>query len=429
MKSAERAEGENASPSAGNDRRLKVLVSAYACEPGKGSEPAVGWNQAREIAKFHDVWVITRANNRRAIEKALSATPIKNLHWIYCEVPPWLGFWKKGMRGLRLYYYLWQMNAFIAARKHHRNIRFDIVHHVTFVTYWQPTFLHFLSVPFVWGPVGGGESTPVNFLRSFGLRGAIYEILRIFARTLGELDPFVRGAGRRSSAALATTEQTGNRLRQIGCNNVSVVSAIGLPREELAELGAIPYREDGPFRVLTVGRLLHWKGIAFALRAFARFHAAFPESEYWLVGDGSDRKYLERLARELGLGKAVSFFGELPRKEALAKYRDCNTLLFPSFHDSGGGVCLEAMAAGRPVICLDLGGPGLQVTSGTGIKVSAIDPQQVIADLASAMGRLATDRSLCRQLGANGRSRVECDFSWERKGENIAALYTRLATT
>jgi glycosyltransferase involved in cell wall biosynthesis len=297
------------------------------------------------------------------------------------------------------------------------------------VTYWQPTFLHFLSVPFVWGPVGGGESTPVNFLRSFGLRGTAYEVLRICARTLGELDPFVRGAGRCSSVALATTEQTGNRLRQMGCSNVSVVSAIGLPRQELAELSAIPFRESEPFRVLTVGRLLHWKGIAFALRAFARFHASFPKSEYWLVGEGSDRKYLERLTRELGLEKAVSFLGQLPRKDTFVKYRDCNVLLFPSFHDSGGGVCLEAMAAGRPVVCLDLGGPGLQVTSNTGIKVPAIAPGQVIADLACALDRLAADGPLCRQLGANGRSRVERDFSWEHKGENIAALYARLAST
>jgi glycosyltransferase involved in cell wall biosynthesis len=314
------------------------------------------------------------------------------------------------------------------ARKHHRHIRFDIVHHVTFGTYWQPTFLHFLPAPFIWGPVAGGESAPANFLCSFGLRGSIYEILRSCARRLAELDPFVRRTGRRACAAIATTEQTASRLRKLGCTNVSVLCGIGMPDRELDELRAIPFRNAKPFRVLSVGRLLHWKGVEFALRAFGRFHAKFPEAEYWLVGEGPERKTLERITREMGLEKTVTFLGELPRKEALAKYFDCDVLLFPSFHESGGWVCLEAMAAGRPVICLDLGGPGLQVTPDTGIKVSAVTPEQVVADLAKALERLAADSVYLQRLGAGGRSRVERNFSWERKGEHFAALYAHLAS-
>jgi len=55
----------------------KVLVSAYACEPGKGSEPEVGWQWVHQIARFHEVWVITRANNRLQIEESLYKAPTK----------------------------------------------------------------------------------------------------------------------------------------------------------------------------------------------------------------------------------------------------------------------------------------------------------------------------------------------------------------
>lgn len=408
-------------------RRLNILVSAYACEPDKGSEPGIGWNQVRQTARFHEVWVVTRSNNRAEIEKALALDPMAKVHWIYCDLPRWLIFWKKGMRGARLYYYLWQLNALRLARKHHREIKFDIVHHVTFGNYWQPTFLHFIRAPFMWGPVAGGESAPSNFFRAFGVRGNVYEILRSCARRLAEFDPFVRRAGRRASVAIATTEQTASRLRKLGCANVSVLCGIGMPSGELDELRTIPYRDATPFRALSVGRLLHWKGVAFALRAFGRFHAKFPEAEYWIVGEGPEQKTLESLRRELGLEKVVSFLGQLPREEALAKYFDCDVLLFPSFHESGGWVCLEAMAAGRPVVCLDLGGPGLQVTSETGIKVSAVTPEQVVADISTALERLAADADYRQRLGAGGRSRVERDFSWERKGEHIAALYAHLA--
>src|ERR1700683_2444848 len=88
--------------------RLRVLLSAYACEPGRGSEPGVGWNWIRELAKFDEVWVMTRSNNREPIERALTAEPIDGAQFVYYDLPRWLRFWKKRQRGIRLYYYLWQ---------------------------------------------------------------------------------------------------------------------------------------------------------------------------------------------------------------------------------------------------------------------------------------------------------------------------------
>jgi hypothetical protein len=75
---------------------MKVLVSAYACEPGKGSEPAVGWNWIVQIARFHEVWAITRSSNRRAIEMSLAGKPLGNVHWLYYDLPAWARFWKRG---------------------------------------------------------------------------------------------------------------------------------------------------------------------------------------------------------------------------------------------------------------------------------------------------------------------------------------------
>ena len=124
-------------------RRLKVLLSAYACEPGKGSEPGVGWNWAKQITRFHDVWIITRANNKDPIERALTNEPMPNVHWVYFDLPRWLRFWKKRQRGIQLYYYLWQIGAYFKTMRLHREVRFDLVHHVTFVKYWTPSFLPF----------------------------------------------------------------------------------------------------------------------------------------------------------------------------------------------------------------------------------------------------------------------------------------------
>ena len=192
-------------------KRLKVLISAYACEPGKGSEPGVGWNVAREMAKHHDIWVLTRANNRPAIEAELAENPVPGLHFAYYDLPRWAKWWKRGGRGVQLYYYLWQLGAYRVARRLHREVGFDLAHHVTFVKYWAPSLVSRLPVPFVWGPVGGGESAPKAFWDDFGPEGRRYERLRELARWLGRTRSV--GASHRPPQLPGAGDDGGHRRR------------------------------------------------------------------------------------------------------------------------------------------------------------------------------------------------------------------------
>ncbi|HFD15051.1 MAG TPA: glycosyltransferase [Rhodospirillales bacterium] len=391
-------------------RRLKVLVSAYACEPGKGSEPGVGWNFAVHMAKHHDVWVLTRANNRSVIEAALAERPVPGLRFAYYDLPDWARFWKRGQRGVPLYYYLWQLGALRVARRLHAEIGFDRAQHVTFVCYWKPSFLPFLGVPYVLGPVGGGESAPRSFWPGLGLRGFFYELFRETARWLDERDPLVRLAIRRADLVLATTDETAVRVRRLGGKVVECVSQVALPEDELAALARLPNAPTNSFRFLSIGRLLAWKGFHLGIAAFAK--AGLEEAEYWIIGDGPERRRLERLARRLGVADRVCFLGHLPRREVMQRLGECHVLVHPSLHDSGGWVCLEAMAAGRPVICLDLGGPATQVTEETGIRVTADRPVQAIRGLGEAMRRLAVDPALCARMGEAARRRTCDEFRW-----------------
>lgn len=414
---------ESRQNSAGVNQPLKVLISAYACEPEKGSEAAVGWNWVRQSSRLHEVWVITRENNRGSIERALAKDALPNVHWIYFDLPRWARFWKQGQRGVHAYYYLWQLGAYYVARKLHREVGFDLVHHVTFVNYWMPSFLALLPVPFVWGPVGGGESAPYAFRRSFSFRGKVFELSRDLARRLGETDPSVKVTARRAAAALAATHQTEARLQILGCRNVSQFSQVGLPQDEIRRLDSVPFHQDSPFRLVSVGNLLHWKGFKLGLCAFARFRSRLEASQYWIIGDGPERKALARAAGELGVAASVTFWGAIPRQQVLERLRECDVLVHPSLHDSGGWVCLEAMAAARPVVCLDLGGPALQVTEETGIRVPAVSPEQVVTDLADAVERLAKDPTLRARMGNAARQRVREHFDWDQKGAFMMGIY------
>ena len=135
------------------------------------------------------------------------------------------------------------------------------------------------------------------------------------------------------------------------------------------------------------------------------------------------------MAAELGIAHQVKFWGRLPRGETLEKLGESNILVHPSLHDSGGWVCLEAMAAGRPVICLDLGGPGVQVTPETGIKILAHHPEQAVIDLANAMVLLAQDSQLCLQLGKAGKKHIKNVYNWKFKGQQLAQSYQKIVNS
>lgn len=405
---------------------MKVLLSAYSCEPGRGSEPGVGWNVVREVANYHEVWVLTRPDESGAvIDAELARNPVPNLHFVYFTLPIWANGWRWGSTGaMQLHYYFWQIQAYFVARRLHRQIKFDLVHHVTFVKYSNPSFLSLLPVPFIWGPVGGGESAPKAFWQDFSLRGKAYETLRDLARWLGESDPFVRLTAQRSALARATTEDTAKRLHQIGARNVQVFSQVGLSKEEIGCLTQHAMPDTSPVRFISIGRLLHWKGFHLGLRAFAQ--AALPDAEYWILGDGPESGRLQALTEELGITRQVKFWGELPRDKAFHMLGECNVLVHPSLHESGGFVCLEAMVAGRPVICLNLGGPAVQVTEDTGFKVPALTPEQAVRGLAEAMAHLAKDSELRVRMGQAGQKRVSEAYSWETKGQSLARLYEEI---
>ncbi len=409
---------------------MKILLSAYACEPNRGTEPGVGWNTAISLTQYHQIWVFTSNTHRVAIEAELAVHPIENLQFVYLDPLGWVYDWsqegKKVTWDVHLHYYLWQIYAYFVGRSLHRNVDFDLVHHLTYGKYSAPSFLSFLSIPFCWGPIGGAESAPKSFWQDFSLRARTYEVFRGLSQRVGELDPFVSLTARQSRLTWCKAEDTAKRMRELGSQNVSVMVESGLRLEEITTLASYPMPTAEPIRFISMGRLLHWKGFHLGVQAFAK--AALPNAEYWILGEGPERDRLQILADDLGIAHQLKFFGNLPRDEGLSKLGECHVLVHPSLHDSGGWVCLEGMAAGRPIICLDLGGPGIQVTSETGFKILAHNPDQAVQELAEAMTRLAQDAHLRMQMGQAGQSLIAKSYNWEAKAKVLTKAYEEVAS-
>ncbi len=393
----------------------KILLSAYACEPGKGSEPGVGWHWALELARLgHDVWVLTRANNRPVIEAALAGRPPGSCpHFLYYDLPAWARWWKKGRRGLRLYYFLWQWGAYGIARKFHERERFDLVHHITFGVVRLPSFMGNLGIPFVFGPVGGGEKAPWRLRIGYPLRGWVLDAARDLANLAVRFDPLMRRTFRQATYIYVKTPETGRLIPAKFRAKVRCTLEIGIDLLESGQLAGIEATEQSSFRVLYVGNFLYLKGMHLGLRAFAKFSGSHPGARLTIVGDGPDGQSWKRLADRLQVSEKTDWIPWLGRDQLLTVYRQHDLLMFPTLHDSSGNVVLEAMAHGLPVVCLDLGGPGEMVdnTCGRIVSTAGKTSDAVVSGLAEALAALADDPAVMTRLSQGARSRA-CQSDW-----------------
>lgn len=400
-------------------RPLRVLLSAYACEPNRGSEPGVGWQWAIGLAtRGYDVWVLTRRNNRQAIEEALVELPEerrRHLNFVYYDLPRWASRWKRGLRGVQLYYALWQRGAVRVAHMAHAAHGFDLVHHLTFGVWRQPSLMYKLGVPFLFGPVGGGETPPRTLIRTLPLKARIGESLRVFANWMALLNPSLRTSIASAAVVAARTPETAQWLMRAGARNVSVSPDIGIDHCVTQMRRGATARE--PLRCLYVGNLLALKGVHLAIEAIALAVARGADIKFTIVGRGPMRSRLQALANRLGLGDRVTFTGWLNQSDVFDRYGRHDLFLFPSLHDSGGTVVLEAFAHGLPVVCFKLGGPGYWVMPDTGAAV----PPNGASSLSDALLSLARDRDRLERLAQGALAKAR-DATWNAA---IDAVYRR----
>ncbi|TGO03172.1 hypothetical protein PN36_11370 [Candidatus Thiomargarita nelsonii] len=388
----------------------KILLSAFSCRPNSGSERGVGWHWAIEIAKLgHEVWVLTHPKHQATIEATLDDLAVaEHLHFIYYQIPNSLGGWWKGERGIYLYYLLWQWGAYRFIKSTHAH--FDIVHHITFGGIRTPSFMGGLDIPFIFGPVGGGERAPWRLRFGYNLRGWISDALRDISNAWIKISPLMRLTFRQAKVIYVRSSQTRQIIPKKFRTKTQLYLGIGLT-EQLN----IKHNNANTFQVLYAGRFLHWKGMHLGFAAFKHLLKTEPKARLTLVGDGKDAKRWQRLVEHLGLQNKIDWIPTISQAKLFHLYAQHDVFLFPSLRDSAGMAVLEAMAHGLPVICLDLGGPGMMVDSSCGrvIATQNATEQIVIQKLGSALIELAQDSTLRTQLAAGATRRAQT-YTWEK---------------
>ncbi len=398
----------------------KIFISAYACEPGLGSEIGVGWHWVLEMSKYFELWVLTRESNRHTIEPWIAKHPeFAHIHWLYFDLPKWARFWKKGLRGVRTYYNIWQLCTNSIVRRTMQENDIKVFHHLTYGNALWKVSSYGQRQIFIWGPVGGLETIPAEFSRHYSWRSRLIEGIRRWTVKMLPINKGFQARCSRANLILCKTDIT-RKLIPAQYRNKAVLFTDVAVDNSISQSHAMPSGEATKF--LMVGRLDAWRGFDLAIEALSRVVRERQDVRLVIVGSGPDKERLERLAEQRGVGEWIEFKGGVTMqcyKELLAE-ADC--VVNASLKEGAVTVSFDTLSMGKPLICLDTTGYTRYFDSDYAVVIPRAGRGEVIAALGDAMLRL-TDVDLRKVMGERAVSARE-RFTWSHHGVEIADIIT-----
>lgn len=399
----------------------RILVSAYACEPLKGSEQSVGWNIVLELAKKNQVHVITRANNQTPIEKNLPIEIKKNIIFHYYDTPKLFKAFKNKSKGVYLYYIFWQIGIIPMIRQLTKEYKFSYSMHLTFGNVWLPTFLPLFKTPFIYGPLGGGEGIPDSFISTLSLKQRVVQRLRKLLKATVNINPFFIYCATKSKAIICRTRDTADLFPRRCKAKISFLED-GAIELELFKYHA-QQKNPNEIRIISTSRLIGFKNVISIIDSLQHIPTHY-NITCMIIGKGPEKAKIKEAS--LGSPHNVVFKEELSRNEVLQELSDSDIFISPSLRDACNLSLLEAMAVGLPVICLDWSGMAISTDDTCAIRLPVTNPEQMPKDMAAAIIKLIEHPELRKQMGEAGRERIKKVFSWESKGRFMEELLDKL---
>jgi len=398
----------------------KVLLSAFACEPNKGSESGGGWNWATGLAKEgFEVHCLTLRSNQPAIE--LVPKP-DNLHFHYVALPFKLQSLYRLTKGtLYLHYIAWQWVAYKKGKALHKKLNFDVVHHVTWGSLQMGSFLYKIKAPFIFGPAGGGQKAPEAFKEYFFEHWASEIKREKVGNWLVKNNPACKNMMKNARVVLASNEESLQFAKAAGSKNCFLSIDHALPEsffpEKFVPKSAVP----GTLKLLWVGRFMPRKGLPLVLDVMTRLKK-YKSITLTVVGDGELKNEITEKIKENGLENTVKMTGMVPYDHVKEYYSSHDVFFFTSLRDSGPAQLTEAMAYGLPIVTINLHGQGFIVNDETGIRCKCDTPQIAIEELEKAILYLYNnpEKITPMSLAAHNFAKKQ---TWQAKISSIISEY------
>lgn len=389
----------------------------------------MGWHWVTHLAAHCQLYVITEKGFQQDIEKAL---PQLNLNFVpefhYIDIGDKARelFWKQGSFSFYSHYKEWQKKACAVAEGLITTRKIDIIHQLNLIGFREPGYLWQLShkVPYMWGPVGGYNQVPLNYIARFDIKNQMFYYAKHLINFMQvRFHPRVRKAFQNARKVLAESSTTKRILKkQYG------IEAI-LMNETGADFNSFyshpSFCNDNTLHVLWVGRMQGLKALPLALKVLKHVKNDVP-IKMTVAGDGPDEVACKKMVEDYGLQNNVVFTGRIPNTEVKDLMKTQDLLFFTSLKEGTPHVILEALSNGLPVLCHDACGHGDIVESTCGIKIPMISFDQSVKQFAEKLRFLYKNQEKLLEFSKGAKESV-LKHSWEHKAGEMVKIYSMVA--
>lgn len=399
---------------------MKIFVSAYACEPNLGSEIGVGWHWVLEMSKYFELWVLTRESNRKNIEPWIAGHPeYKEIHWLYYDLPKWARWWKKGLRGVRTYYNIWQWRTNGIVKKTMQENGIRVFHHLTYGNALWKVSNYGQKQTFVWGPIGGLETISQEFTRHYGWKWRLIESVRRNVVRMLPVNIGFRDRCRNADMILCKTKETMMLIPAEDRLKAKLMTDVAVDIEKNSLISPLQKEENDRSRIsiVTVGRLDAWRGFDLVIEAFTILAAKRNEVELTVIGDGSDRGRLTKMVENSPCKERIKMMGGVPQAEYNTMMQECDIVVNAALKEGAVTVVFDAIANAKPLVCVETGGYTEALSREMCEIVSKHDREQTISELYYGMLRFCDPEE--KRMAAAECQNMAKSLSWEEKGKCI----------
>jgi|SRR3989344_7086461 len=359
---------------------MKVAVIIDTWFPFVGGGQINAWEISKRLAKRGvKIDIITRNNGKDSLKR------VKNLH-VYK-----LG--SKTNPNNTLSKLIFVFRAFVFTYR--RN--YDLIHAHAFLPGITARFqMVFKATPVVFTVHGTSIDTKLNnifsrWIEKFILTGILYN-------------------------AQITVSQDFSKLQNVNKRVIYIPNGV-----DLKKFDKLKAKKFANPTLIFVGRLHPQKNLKTLISAIVIVKEKIPNVRLLIVGDGEQKKELQRLARNLKLKANIRFLGTKTRSDLVELYESCHAFILPSIYEGQPVTLLEAWAAKLPVVVTQRGDCQFLVKNGfNGYLINDPKNPQVIANM---IIRAFKNKNL-DELGENGYNLVKDNFSWEKSAQQTMEVYT-----
>lgn len=399
-------------------QKVKIFVSAYACEPGLGSEIGVGWHWVLEMSKQFELWVLTRKSNQKNIEEWMSNQEKEyDIHFVYYDLPKILRVWKKGLRGVRIYYTIWQSLTNRIVKEVMQKNDIKIYHLLTYGNSLWKASSYGMKQFFVWGPTGGVDYISGKFTSYYGVKFKIREFIRRMVIKTLDINLGFQKRCKNADLILCKSESMYEAIPDKYREKAKIFTDCAVDENLLEEN---KHESKKTIDFITVGRLDAWRNFDVLVEAFAKAYKKNKNIRLKIVGNGDDADRIRRLINLRNMDQVIEMTGYVPMTEYYNVMRSSDVVINPSYKEGAVTMAFDTLAMCKPFICIETGGYTRYFSNKCAVILQRGSRDELILDMQKAIEKMFDEKT--RFAFSDYAYELAKNNTWEKKGKEICEV-------